>query len=118
MMRMRSGMNYEQGDILLVPFPFTDLSSTKKRPVLVMSKTEDNQISEDLVTCAMTSKQRNFTYSLEIDNKDLEKGSLPIRSTILISKLFTIEKGLVLKKIAQLDGKTMKQVRIKFCKMI
>ncbi len=115
---MKSGMNYKQGDILLVPFPFTDLSTTKKRPVLVLSKTTDNELSEDLITCAITSKHRAFSYSIVIDNNNIEDGSLPVKSTILTSKLFTIEKGLVLNQIAKLDDQTLEKVRKLFCEMI
>lgn len=102
-MRMKFGMNYEQRDIVLVPFPFTDLSTVKKRPVLVLSKTNDNEVSEDLITCAITSKHRSSTHSLIIDNQNIDEGSLPVQSTILISKLFTIEKTLLLGQIARLE---------------
>ena len=117
-MRMKFGMNYEQRDIVLVPFPFTDLSTVKKRPVLVMSKTADNKLSEDLVTCAITSKNRKFSYSLIIDNENIEKGSLPVQSVILISKLFTIERGLVVNQIGKLDEETFEKVKKIFCEMI
>lgn len=42
-------MMYKQGDILLIPFPFTDLSSTKQRPVLVLSNTKYNESNQDIV---------------------------------------------------------------------
>jgi mRNA interferase MazF len=115
---MKFGMNYEQRDILLVPFPFTDLSTIKKRPILVLSKTADNQLSEDLVTCAITSKHRNFPYSFAIDNRNIEEGSLPVKSTILISKLFTIERELVVNQIARVDKETFEKVKNIFYKMI
>ena len=48
-------MMYKQGDILLIPFPFTDLSSTKQRPVLVLSNTKYNESNQDIVVAAITS---------------------------------------------------------------
>ncbi|OLS25390.1 MAG: hypothetical protein HeimC2_18470 [Candidatus Heimdallarchaeota archaeon LC_2] len=111
-------MNYEQRDIILVPFPFTDLSTIKKRPVLVLSKTTDNELSDDLLTCAITSKHRNFPYSIAIDDRNIEEGSLPVQSTILISKLFTIERGLVVNQIARLDIKTFEKKKKIFYDMI
>jgi len=48
---MISGIMYEQGDVLIVPFPFTDLSAIKQRPVLVLSKKEYNKKTDDIITC-------------------------------------------------------------------
>jgi mRNA interferase MazF len=115
---MRFGMNYSQGSILLVPFPFTDLSTSKKRPVLVLSKTNDNKITDDLVTCAITSKQKTTPYSLKINQNNLSEGTLPIESTILISKIFTIEKSLIIKELGKLDHKTLESVKVQFCEIV
>lgn len=52
-------MIYNQGDILLVPIPFSDLSSSKKRPVLVISNDDYNASSFDLIVVAITS---NLSY--------------------------------------------------------
>lgn len=110
-------MNYEQGAILLVPFPFTDLSSTKKRPVLVLSKTSDNLNNQDLVTCAVTSKTIKRDYGIRINKNSLKEGNLPIDSTILVSKLFTIGKSLIIKEFAKLSNSTMQQVQNLFCQI-
>lgn len=45
----------EQGDILLIPVPFTDLSSTKRRPVIVVSNNAYNRRTQDIIVVAMTS---------------------------------------------------------------
>ncbi len=70
----------EQGDILLVPIPFTDLSSQKRRPVIVVSNNDYNQKTADLVVVAMTSNPVEADYSFTITSDDLEKG----RSTIQV----------------------------------
>jgi len=46
---------YKQGDVVLIPIPFTDLSSTKKRPVLILSSDDYNQNTNDLIVAAITS---------------------------------------------------------------
>ncbi len=46
---------YIQGDILLIPIPFSDLTSSKRRPVLILSNSLYNQKTEDLVVAAVTS---------------------------------------------------------------
>ena len=55
----------EQGDILLVPIPFTDLSSQKRRPVIVVSNNSYNQKTTDLVVVAMTSNPIETDYSFD-----------------------------------------------------
>ena len=52
---MLSTMAYRQGDIVLVSFPFTDLTSSKRRPTLVLSPDPFNAAGEDLVLAAVTS---------------------------------------------------------------
>lgn len=54
----------EQGDILLVPIPFSDLSSQKRRPVIVISNHVYNQKATDLVVVAMTSNPAETEYLL------------------------------------------------------
>ena len=53
---MPSTTLYRRGDIILVPFPFTDLSSSKRRPALVVSPDDFNGRLQDLVVIAITSQ--------------------------------------------------------------
>lgn len=55
-------MMYRQGDILLIPFPFSDLSSIKQRPVLVLSNSEYNRSQQDIVVAAITSNVTERDY--------------------------------------------------------
>ena len=71
---------YEQGEILIVPFPFSDLSSIRQRPVLVLSKSIDNKQADDIITCGITSNLKDIKYSIIIDNESLESGSIPKRA--------------------------------------
>ena len=52
-----------QGDIVLIPIPFTDLSSQKRRPVIVISNDSYNQTTADVVVVAMTSNPILTAYS-------------------------------------------------------
>lgn len=115
---MKFGIMYEQGEILIVPFPFSDLSSIKQRPVLVLSKKIDNISSNDLITCGITSFLKETKYSLLIDNNNLEKGQIPVTSRIKIDKLFTLDKNIIKKKIAKLNKNTFEQVKKEFLKLV
>ena len=95
-------MNYEQKEIVLVPFPYSDLSSFKKRPVLILSNNTFNENREDVVVAAITSKQFIDEYSLFINDDSLEYGFLPEESVIKLSKLFTIKKSMIIKKFSKI----------------
>ena len=53
---MPSTTSFSQGDVVLVPFPFTDLSAIKQRPALVLSPERINKVRTDLVVAAITSQ--------------------------------------------------------------
>src|SRR5215213_9513841 len=63
---MRIGMQPKHGDIVLIPIPFTDLSSQKQRPVIVISNDDYNHTTPDFVVVAMTSNPTLSPYSFTI----------------------------------------------------
>jgi len=67
---------YKQGDIVLIPIPFTDLTSQKRRPVIVISNNRYNQKTGDIIVAAMTSNPAETDYSFTISSSDLEKRRL------------------------------------------
>lgn len=115
---MVSGTVYKQGDVLIVPFPFSDLSSVKQRPVLVISKTTDNESSDDIIVCGITSNLKDSKHSVIIENSNLESGEIPRKSRIKVDKLFTLDKAVIKKKLARLNKETFNQVKIEFQKLI
>lgn len=115
---MKFGISCEQGEIVLVPFPFSDLSCTKNRPVLILSKTEYNDITDDVVTAGITSNLKDTNYSVIIGNDNLENGMLPDISMIKVDKLFTIDQSLIIKKIGKLNKQTFECVRQELFKLI
>lgn len=102
-------MKVVQGNIVLVPFPFSNLKSVKMRPALVISK---NNLRRDVILLAITSQKRAQT--LEIDNEDLNKGLLPIKSYIAYQKVVTLEKSLLKKVVAKLDKEKLAMVKQAF----
>lgn len=103
-------MKINIGDIILIPFPFTDLSSQKTRPALVIYREETG---EDLIILAITSKKEGKSRFL-IQNKNLAKGELPIDSHIRINKVATLNKNLVKKGVATLNESILHEVLIRF----
>ncbi len=83
----------KQREIVLVPFPYSDLSSIKRRPVLVVSNDEYNAKYNDVIVTVISSKIRqDDSYSILLSDEDLEYGILPEESAIRVHKLFTIDK--------------------------
>ncbi|PIN85194.1 MAG: hypothetical protein COV47_03445 [Candidatus Diapherotrites archaeon CG11_big_fil_rev_8_21_14_0_20_37_9] len=59
---MMSGMTYNQADIILLPFPYSDLSSSKKRPALVISNNKFNSFSNDFICCLITTNPQKRQF--------------------------------------------------------
>ena len=100
---MRSGTTPESGEVVLVPFPFTDLSRAKRRPVLVLSSGGHNRTSSDFVCCGITSNLGNRRNSVSLDPSEMAEGSIPKRSRIKYDKVFTLEKRLILKSLGRVS---------------
>lgn len=115
---MKSGIMFSQGDILIVPFPFSDLTSIRQRPVLVLSNSEYMQDCIDLITCGITSNLKDSKHSILIDNSNLLEGAIPLKSRIKVDKLFTLEKSIIKKKIGRINKKTFDEVKKEFFNLI
>lgn len=101
----------EFGDVLLVPFPFTDQSTTKRRPAVVVSSAAYHRERPDLVILAITSQARPAAFGEAAINKWKEAGLL--RPSVMKPVLATIERGLVLRKLGRLadpDRAALRQV--------
>ena len=115
---MTFGILFDQREIVLVPLPFSNLSTTKQRPVLILSKNEDNAQSDDIITCGITSNLKESKHSVIIEQKDLESGYLPSASRIKIDKLFTLEKSIVIKRMGKLNKSSFEDVKREFFKLL
>jgi len=109
---------YKQGDILLISVPFTDLTSSKKRPVLVVSNDEFNYKSEDIIVAAITSNVNDNPYSVLIDSIDLDEGVLLKTSCVKIDKLYTLAQSIVLRKFGRLKSEKSRQVSSQIVNLI
>ena len=108
---MPSGIRFEGGEVVLVPFPFTDLSQTKRRPVLIISNSQHNATSDDFVSCGITSNLSNRPYSVLLDPADMLEGSFIVRSRIKYDKIFSLEKDLAIKRLGKVNSGLLSQVR-------
>ena len=103
-------MIYNQRDIVLVPFPYSDLTGIKKRPVLVISNDSYNKRFEDILVCVITSQDYNDEFSIKIEDIDLEYGFMPEISCVKCHKIFSIHKSKVIKKYSSLSSEKYKSI--------
>lgn len=104
---------YNQGDILLIPIPFSDLKTNKKRPVLVISNSFYNEKTEDIIVAAITSNLSEKEFSLLIYNEDMKEGTLKTASLIRIDKIYTLSKSIVIKKFGMLKPEVVEKAKEK-----
>lgn len=93
---------YKKWEVILVPFPFTDLSSTKRRPALVVSPDSYNQ-NRDLVIAYLTSQLNTSARLGDYKLQKWRESNLPKPSMVRM-KFATIEKSIVIKKIGELES--------------
>jgi mRNA interferase MazF len=101
---------YSFGDIVLVPFPFTDQSETKKRPAVVISSSAYHRSGPDLLIMAITSKMRVVRSVGEFRVKDWQGAGL-LKPSAIKSVITTIERSLVLKRLGRLNAEDKQSLR-------
>lgn len=79
-------------DIVVIPFPFSDLSGSKRRPALIIA----DWGAEDIILCQITSKTKFDGYQVDLSASDFETGNLPIESNIRPNKLFTAQRSIII----------------------
>jgi mRNA interferase MazF len=83
---------FVKGDVVVLPFPFSDLSQTKRRPALVVAEVGGNE----LLLCQITSKVVRDRHAVALDGADFLTGSLKKQSNVRPNRLFTADAGIIL----------------------
>ncbi|MBT4512860.1 MAG: type II toxin-antitoxin system PemK/MazF family toxin [Chloroflexi bacterium] len=96
---------FVKGDVVVVPFPFSDLTRAKRRPALVVAEAE-----EDLILCQITSQQIRDKHAVLIEEKDFEKGTLKQKSNIRPNRIFTADRHIVLYQAGHLKIDRLNEV--------
>jgi len=104
-------MKINQRDIILLPYPFSNLEGKKVRPALVVSNNLFNNGSKDCVVVPLTSVIQDEEYSIIINQHDMEFGKLIKTSRIKTDKIFHIEKRLAIFKIGAIKENIFSKVR-------
>ena len=95
-----------KGDVVVLPFPFSDLSSTKRRPALVITSLR----GDDIILCQITGKQFCDEYSISLLDKEFEEGTLNKDSNIRPNRLFTADENIIAYKIGKICSQKLDDV--------
>ena len=100
-------MAFQRGDVVLIPFPFTDLSAKRVRPAVVVSVPEYEQNTGDIIVAQVTSRQHSLPtdYALQ----DWQSAGL-LRPSIVRAKLATINASLVQFRTGRLSDRDLEEV--------
>jgi mRNA interferase MazF len=98
-------MKYYQGDIILLPYPFTDLSNTKQRPAVIISKDSINK--QNYIVAKITSVIRGDKFSFPITQTDIDR-ELRYESEVRTNEVFTVNNSIIIKKFASFKKEPLK----------
>lgn len=105
---------FVKGDVIVVPFPFSDLTQSKRRPALVIAALQGN----DLILCQITSRLVKDSYAILIEDSDFSIGSLRQNSNIRPNRLFTADQQIILSRVGQLKPEKMNEVITKLIEIL
>lgn len=97
------------GDVVVLPFPQTNLQTGKRRPALVVADLP----GDDLILCQITSQIRSDGFSIPLTQADFQSGRLMQDSYIRPQRLFTVEKSVILYTAGQITTSKLSEVKTK-----
>ena len=105
---------FVKGDVVVVPFPFSDLSTNKKRPALVVAALA----GDDVILCQITSQTVSDSYAVPLASADFKTGTLRQESNIRPNRLFTADSNIILYRAGALTPEKIKQVVTKIVEIV
>ncbi len=103
-----------KGDVVVLPFPFSDLSSSKRRPALILA----DITGDDYIMIQITSKGIRDNYAIILLKNDFSFGSLNQESNLRPNKVFTLDQKLILYKVGHLTDAKLTECINKVCNII
>lgn len=107
-----------QRDVVLVPFPFSDLSADKFRPVVVMSNDSYNSKFKDFIAIPLTSNSHVRDHTVKVTASELESGSLPIARNAKVDRIFSLKQKLAKRKFGRLRQDAFDSIRHELYRVI
>ena len=97
---------FVKGEVVVVPFPFSDLTQAKRRPALVIAELE----GDDVILCQITSQWIKDEYSIPLREDDFVSGSLKQISNIRPNRIFTADQRIILYRAGSIKLEKLTEV--------
>jgi mRNA interferase MazF len=107
-------MTFRSGDIVLVPFPFTDLSASKRRPALLLRSL--GEFGDWL--CLPVTTQTSHSVSLRLQESDFADGKLPHASSVRLNRPTLLSESIMLGRVASLKSESIAGIYFSMCKSL
>lgn len=105
---------FVKGDVVVAPFPFSDLSATKKRPALVVA----TLAGDDVILCQITSRTVGDSYAVPLADPDFTSGGLRQASHIRPNRLFTAESSIIQYRAGTISAVKVQEVLAKLAQIL
>jgi mRNA interferase MazF len=97
---------FVKGDVVVIPFPYSDLTNAKRRPALVLAESSNN----DLILCQITSQKVKDSFAVGLSIDDFSEGTIFKKSNIRPNKIFTADSKIILYKIGSLKVQKFNEI--------
>jgi mRNA interferase MazF len=98
---------FVKGEVVVLPFPFSDLSGSKLRPALVLADLS----GDDIILCQITSQMSaRDGHAISLEAKDFQKGNLKVSSNIRPNRIFTADKNIIKKSVGVVERDVFEKV--------
>lgn len=104
----------KRGDIVLVPFPFTDLSKEKVRPAVVISVENDIDVSVAFISSMIPQESTATDFVLTESNPDFSVAGLERSCVFKMNKVITLERSKILRRLGKVSPSIQKELDIRF----
>ncbi len=105
---------FVKGDVVVLPFPFSDLSESKRRPALVLAVPDE----QDVILAMVTSRARSDAHAVPVASSDFASGALQHDSYVRANRLFTADSRIILYLAGTLSSDKLDQVTARVIELL
>ena len=103
-----------RGNVVVIPFPFSDLSASKRRPALVLATLTGG----DVILCQITSRAVSDSYAIPLATSDFATGQLRQSSNVRPNRLFTADSNLILYRVGTIQAAKLQEIVVKVIEIL